>query len=130
MHKAAGMDVRDSPRDLQNEVVLLLRTQGRQLRRSLRCELRQRAVCELGDEHRTALGTCRHSIELQTVGMVQSLLDVHLAIKVDLVALRQLLLPHLHSDFFVIIDATHEAKAIPLTPCTQRRRILGQARCL
>ena len=130
MHKAAGMDVRDSPRDLQNEVVLLLRTQGRQLRRSLCCELRQRTVCELGDEHRTALGTCRHSIELQTVGMVQSLLDVHLAIKVDLVALRQLLLPHLHSDFFVIIDATHEAKAIPLTPCTQRRRILGQARCL
>lgn len=129
MHIAAGMDVRDAPRDIQNEVVLLLRAQRTRLRRSLRDELGQRAVRQLGNEHGVALRVERCAVELQAVGVVQSLLDVHLAIEVDLVGLRKRLLPHLHSDFFVLVDAMREEKSLPRTPCTQRRRIPGPARC-
>ena len=129
MHKAAGMDVRDALRDLQNEAVLLPRAQTRLLRRSLRDELGQRAVRELGNEHGVAFRVFRHAVELQTVGVVQSLLDLHLAIEVDFVALRKRLSPHLHGDFFVFVDAMREVESRPRTPCTLRRRIPGLAWC-
>ena len=129
MHIAAGMDVRDALRDLQNEAVLLPRAQTRLLRRSLRDELGQRAVRELGNEHGVAFRVFRHAVELQTAGVVQSLLDLHLAIEVDFVALRKRLSPHLHGDFFVVVDAMREVESRPRTPCTLRRRIPGLAWC-
>ena len=107
MNESKRVDVLDSLSDLQDVFLLLLVAQLRTMcLLPLRRQCSQCAISKFCYHNRIALRVCRHSIELQTVGMIQSLLDVDLSIEISLLLWPHMAFPDLHGHWDVSVEST------------------------
>lgn len=110
MNESKRVDVLDSLSDLQDVFLLLLVAQLRTMcLLPLRRQCSQCAISKFCYHNRIALRVCRHSIELQTVGMIQSLLDVDLPIEISLLLWPHMAFPDLHGHWDVSVESTLES---------------------